>query len=247
MASREANQHHQQNRTAQSGNGTDNDKIKERKEKRGPLGGFSDTPIPAAEPGYTLRITFVRAKNLPWADLNSLSSDPFVHAELRTSLPSRHKEDPILSFRTPTIQRNVNPEWDATWVIANVPSSGFKMKASILDEDPVDHDDKLGSVRVNVDQVDESWTGIREQAFKVRKRSGSKRAYLARGCAVMFSRGLEMSGDLILSVEVLGRTVGKGGRAYTIGPNYWSKHYSPLIGKITGTKGSEHGGIEKFK
>ncbi|KAH0547980.1 hypothetical protein GP486_008279 [Trichoglossum hirsutum] len=250
MASSESN-HHQQNKTAQNSDDTGNDRGGGWKEKmRGSLGGSSDTPIPVAEPGYTLRITFIRATNLPSADLNTLSSDPFVHAEVRIPLPLPRKEDPILSFRTPTIQRNINPEWNATWVIANVPRSGFKMKARIMDEDAMDHDDRLGSVHVCVDQVDESWTGIHNQAFKIRKRSGSKKAYLLRGCAVMFSRGLRMSGELILSVEMLGRTKDNGGRVYTIGPNYWSKHYSPLIGKITGTKdtsGIERGGIEKFK
>ncbi|KAI9781860.1 MAG: hypothetical protein M1839_005652 [Geoglossum umbratile] len=230
-------------------NGGQKEKKEKKKEGKQPRGGFSDTPIPAAEPGYTLRITFIRATNLPMADLSSLSSDPFVRAEFKTSLPMRHKEDPILSFRTPTIRRNVNPEWNAAWVIANVPSSGFRMKARILDEDQVDHDDRLGSVHVYVDHVDESWEGICEKAFKIRKRSGSKRAYLVRGCAVMFRRGVEMSGELTLSVEVLGRTEDKGGRVYTIGPNYWSKHYSPLIGKLTGTKGpenEENRGVEKF-
>jgi C2 domain len=243
-------------RTESRGNGAVGDSNgrhggpKEEQEEKQPPGGLSNTPVPNAEPGYTLRITFIRATNLPVADISSLSSDPFVYAEFKTSLPTRHKEDPILAFRTPTIRRNLNPEWNAAWVLANVPSSGFRMKARILDEDPVNHDDRLGSVHVYVDHVDESWAGIQEKAFKIRKHSGSKRAYLGRGCAVMFSKGAKMSGELILSVEVLERTKDKGGRVYTIGPNYWSKHYSPLIGKLTGTKEPEkdrEGGVEKFK
>jgi len=105
-------------------------------------------------------------------------------------------------------------------------------------------------VHINVNHVDESWAGIQGEAFKIQKRSGSKRAYLGKGCVVMFSRRSKMSGELILSVEVLGRTQDKGGRVYTIGPNHWSKHYSPLIGKLTGTKEPEedrNGGVEKFK
>jgi hypothetical protein len=49
-----------------------------------------------------------------------------------------------------------------------------------------------------------------------------------------------MSGDLIVSIENLGKTPGEeGGRAYTVGPLPWSRHYSPLIGRLTGTKDSE--------
>ncbi|KAI9767471.1 MAG: hypothetical protein M1840_005700 [Geoglossum simile] len=240
----------QENGAMRESNGQYGGHNERKEEEKQPPGGLSHTPIPNAEPGYTLRITFVRATNLPIADLSSLSSDPFVYAEFKTSLPMRNKEDPILSFRTPTIRRNVNPEWNTAWVLANVPSSGFSMKARILDEDPMDHDDRLGSVCIDVDHLDESWAGIQEEAFKIRKRSGSKRAYIGRRCVVTFRGGGKMSGELILSVEVLGRTKDKGGRVYTIGPNYWSKHYSPLIGKLTGTKepGKDgNGRVERFK
>lgn len=84
----------------------------EKKDKQ-PAGGFDTTPIPSFPPGYTVRITFHRARNLPFADFNSLSSDPYLVAYLKLDLPKRHKQDPDLHFRTPTIRRNTNPEWNS--------------------------------------------------------------------------------------------------------------------------------------
>lgn len=214
--------------------------------KKGPAGGFEDTPVPRAIPGYTLKFTFHRATNLPMADLNSLSSDPYVLAQLNTSLPKRHKQDPNLRFRTPTVRRSTNPEWNREWIVANVPASGFKLKARIYDEDPADHDDRLGNVHVNVDRISEEWEGIREQAYTIRKRMGSKRAYAIRGCAAMFNKRVHMTGDLIVSVHLLGRSqTENGGRMYTIGPCDWTQHLSPLIGRLTGTKDPQDDNDEK--
>lgn len=209
---------------------------------KGPAGGFDDTPVPKAPPGYTVKLTFHRATNLPFADINSLSSDPYITAQMNTKLPSRHKQDPKLRIRTPTIRRNVNPEWNYEWIVANVPASGFELKARLYDEDPADHDDRLGNVHVHVNNISESWEGIKNQGYSIKKRMGSKRAYLFRGCAAMFDRSIHMSGELFVSVEVLGRTEGEnGGRLYTVGPCYWSQHFSPLFGRLVGTKESAKG------
>ena len=219
------------------------------KSEKKPAGGFDDTPIPSAPPGYTLKFTFHRAHSLPFADINSLSSDPFVVAILYTKMATRHKQDPNLQFRTTTIHRNVDPEWNEEWIVANVPSTGFALKARIYDEDPADHDDRLGNVHVNVAKISESWEGINEQAFKIKKRMGSKRAYFVRGCAAMFNRNVHMSGELVISVEVLDRTqTDDGGHMYTIGPCNWSRHLSPMIGRIAGTKEpGQKGGNERYK
>ncbi|KAI9839607.1 MAG: hypothetical protein M1819_002233 [Sarea resinae] len=218
------------------------------KKDKPPAGGFDDTPVPSAPPGYTIKFTFHRASNLPMADINSLSSDPFVLAQINTSLPTRHKEDPHLRFRMPTKRRTTNPEWEESWIVANIPADGFKLKARIYDEDPADHDDRLGNVHVHVDNISESWPGIHDEAFQIKKRSGSKRAYFIRGCAALFTKGLHMSGDLILSAEVLGRTEGEGGRAYTVGPCNWTKHFSPLLGRMGGIKSPSDGkgGVESY-
>lgn len=201
-----------------------------------PAGGFDETPVPRAPPGFDVKFTFHRAAKLPIADINTMSSDPYVLAQLNTKLPTRHKQDPPMRFRTPTIRRSCDPEWNSEWVVANVPASGFKLKARIYDEDPADHDDRLGNVHISVDSLDEHWQGIREGRYKIKKRMGSKRAYLIRGCASMFSKKLQMSGELVVSVEVLGRTnTDDGGRTWTVGPCDWSQHLSPMVGRLAGT------------
>lgn len=212
-------------------------------DKPQPAGGLDETPIPDAPPGYTMKFTFHRANSLPMADLNSLSSDPYLYVQLNTHLPSRHKQDPPMRFRTPTIRRSTDPVWNCEWIVANVPSTGFKLKARIYDEDPADHDDRLGNVHVSVDSLHENWQGIKEQHFKIKKRMGSKRAYLIRGCAAMINRNIEMSGNVVISVEILGKTeVGNnGGRIWTVGPCAWSRHLSPMIGRLAGTKAPDEG------
>ena len=209
----------------------------QKKSSSKPAGGFDETPIPQAPPGYTVKFTFHRAHHLPFGDLNTLSSDPFLLAQLNTNLPTRHKQDPELRFRSRTIQKTVEPEWNADWIVANVPASGFTLKTRIYDEDPADHDDRLGNVNITVDRLSEDWTPIKEERYKIEKRTGSKRAYFFRGCAAMFDRSVKMTGDLVMSVEVLGKTEGNsGGRAWTVGPCYWTKHFSPMIGMLVGTK-----------
>lgn len=222
--------------------------ITEKKKDKPPAGGHDETPIPKAPPGFTLKFTFHRAASLPMADINSLSSDPYILAQLNTDLPTRHKQDPHMRFRTPTIRRSTDPVWNCEWIIANVPASGFALKARIYDEDPADHDDRLGNVHVHVDEIGEGWVGIKEQEFRIKKRMGSKRAYLIRGCASMLSSNVQLSGTLVMSVELLGRTEGDhGGRVWTVGPCAWSQHFSPMIGRLAGTKDpGKDGAAEKY-
>ncbi len=171
------------------------------------------------------------------SDLRSLASDPFILAQLNTALPGRHREDPLLRLRTPTAYRTVNPVWNCEWIVANIPASGFKLKARIYDEDAADHDDRLGNVHVAIHHIDEAWAGIQNKPYKIKKRMGSKRAYAIRAVAVCLSEAKHMSGSLYLSVELLGRTEGdSGGRSYTVGPQWWTRHHSPLLGRIIGSK-----------
>ena len=213
------------------------------RDKNNPPGGHDDRPLPSARDGYTIKFTFHRAENLPVSDLGSRSSDPYVLATLTSSMPKRHKEDPDVKLRTPTMHKNTNPEWNTEWIVAGIPSSGFRLKCRLYDEDPSDHDDRLGNVTINVNHVDRNWPGIREENFPVKKRMGSKRAYLLRGCASMLSRNKHMNGHLFVSAEVLGESDKPHGRMYTVGKTAWTKHYSPMIGRIAGTKapGSSEG------
>lgn len=214
-------------------------------------GGFDSTPIPYAPPGYTLKFTFHRAVNLPFADFSTFSSDPYVAAQLNVDLPQRHKQDPNMTFRTPTVRRDTNPVWNSEWIVANVPASGFELRCHLYDEDPADHDDKLGVAFVEVDSVRPDWPGVKEQSYKVRKRLGSKRVYFFRSIATLACPHHEREAYLVVSIECLGRTPGDdGGHIYTVGPNYWFKHFSPLFGIIAGTKDeihSQEGNITRYK
>ena len=213
-----------------------------------PAGGFDSTPIPHAPPGYTLRFTFHRGDNLPFADFGSFSSDPYVKAQLVVNLPQRHKQDPGLLFRTPTVRKNTNPVWNSEWIVANVPASGFELKCHVFDEDAADHDDKLGNAYVKVDSVRDGWPGFQEERFKVKKRMGSKRVYIFGNLAAMASRRLDPSSYVVVSVECLGKTPGyDGGQVYTVGPNFWFKHHSPLIGRLAGTKDEIQKGVDGKK
>lgn len=204
-----------------------------------PAGGFDDTPIPFAPPGFTLKFTIHRATNLPLGDFSTLSSDPYVIALLSSDLPRRHKQDPGLSCRTHTVRKDINPQWNTEWTVANVPASGFLLKCRVYDEDSADHDDRLGTAYVDVKRITEDWAGFKEEPFRVKKKAGSQRAYLLTSIAAICSKNVSSRGLIYLSIECLGRTPGnEGGRMYTIGPNSWSRHFSPLIGRLAGTKES---------
>ncbi|KAK4180926.1 hypothetical protein QBC36DRAFT_319021 [Triangularia setosa] len=214
-------------------------KQKERiKTKSGPPGGFDPTPLPNAPPGYTVKFTFYRAFDLPIADLHLHSSDPFIHATLLHAAPTRHKEDPVLTRRTRTLRRTTEPEWREEWIVANVPSSGFVLKCRLYDEDWPDHDDRLGNVTVKVPYVDEKWEGFGPEGkiFEVKKRSGSHRAYLVHGIRSVFCRNVALTPRLQLGIEVLGKSDPPHAQVYTVGPTHWVKHYSPMIGWVTGVK-----------
>ena len=212
---------------------------------KNPPGGHDSTSLRASsEPTYTIRITFHRATNIPMADIGDGSADPYLLAQLNTSHTTRHAEDPPLRYRSRTIQRTKEPEWNSQWVVAGVPQSGFTLKVRIYDEDPDDHDDRLGDVQVASGRIDESW-GIKEESYKASGRGSSMRAYGFRWCTKMTHRRQKIHPRLILSVKVLGRTKDECGKAYTMN-SFWRCHCSPMIGRLAGTK-DDNKGVEKFE
>lgn len=205
------------------------------KQKTKPEGGFDPTPLPDAPPGYTVKFIFHQASNLPIGDLHLKSSDPYLRATLIADVPRRHKEDPLLTRRTRTLRRTTEPVWEEEWVVANVPSSGFSLKCRLYDEDWPDHDDRLGNVTIRVPFLDENWGGL-DRVFLVKKRSGSKRAYFIRGATALLCRDGSITPRLHISIKVLGQSDPPHAQMYTIGPTIFVKHYSPMIGRLTGVK-----------
>ncbi|KAI0549027.1 hypothetical protein F4679DRAFT_286174 [Xylaria curta] len=224
------------------------DKFKDQKQKlktkANPPGGYDSTPIPDAPPGYTVKFTFHRAENLPVADISTGASDPFLTAQLSTSLPKRHKDDPDLCYRTRTIRRNLEPMWEEDWIVANVPSSGFRIKCRLYDEDWPDHNDRLGNVTIYVNNINESWQGFADKVFDVKKRMGSKRAYLLKAGTSVLQSGVSMTPRLYISAKVLGKSDPPHGQIYTAGPTYYFQHFSPMIGRITGIKVTKDGAAD---
>ena len=223
------------------------------RDKTNPPGGKDDTPIPSARDGYIVQFTFHCAENLPVSDIRARSSDPYILATLTSpGVQKRHKEDPDMRHRTKTIHKSTNPEWNEQWIVAGIPSSGFRLKCRLYDEDPREHDDRLGNVTISANNIGESWHGIQEEVYDIKKRMGSKRAYALKGCLSMFSREIRMNGKLFLSVKVLGKSDPPHGRMYTVGPTTWTKHFAPMIGRLAGTKNPEEekgnkGKTEKYE
>ncbi|KFX89312.1 hypothetical protein O988_08682, partial [Pseudogymnoascus sp. VKM F-3808] len=217
------------------------DKVSEKKQKAwemaNPPGGYDSTPVPSAPDGYIVKFTFVRAENLPIGDLGTASSDSYLIATLTAhDIKKRHKEDPDMMLRVRTKHKDTNPVWNQEWIVAGVPSTGFKLKCRLYDEDANDSDDRLGNVTVEVPHIGEDWKGMHEAGFSVKKRMGSWRAYLLKSITTMCGSDGDLSGELFLSMEVLGKSEKPYGKMYTVGPTGWTKHYSPMIGRLAGTK-----------
>ncbi|RDA85667.1 hypothetical protein CP532_4653 [Ophiocordyceps camponoti-leonardi (nom. inval.)] len=203
-----------------------------------PPGGIDKTPLPDAPPGFTLRFCFLRAANLAPGDLSTASSDPYLTATLKAGNPKRHKEEPDLTHRTPTVRRTTEPEWNDEWIVANVPPSGFTLKCRLYDEDSADKDDRLGNVTVKVPGLSASWPGwpAPGREFGAKKRMMSKRAFVLKGITNLLRSGRHMTPRLTISVEVLGTSQPPHAQMYTVGPTTWVKHFSPMIGRLIGTK-----------
>ena len=240
-------QHHHANGAIGAASGAKGkiaDKKEKIKSKTNPPGGFDSTPLPDAPPGYTVKFTFHKAINLPIADLHTHAADPFIHATLTADVPKRHKEDPVLTFRTRTEKRTVEPVWEQEWIVANIPRSGFTLKCRLYDEDDPDHNDRLGNVTITERGIDESWKGYGTagRVLDVKKRSGSKRAYLFKAASSALTGGHKsITPQLHISIDVLGKSDPPYAQMYTVGPTGWVQHFSPMIGRLAGIKVSRDG------
>ncbi|KAJ6580991.1 hypothetical protein B0H19DRAFT_1113190 [Mycena capillaripes] len=182
-------------------------------------------------PTYTLQITFDRAKNLPAADIGTLSCDPYVLASI--VIPGAEP----LKFRTPTIRRTREPTWNSTWFVSGVPAQGFKLSMIIYDEDPGPKlsPDRLGKAVAlfGPDQMKEGFESL-EQEYKLQKRKGDLHPYILTYLAALLpGEKLLKHNRVFVTVRVLRKDEEqKDARLYTLGPNRYSRHFSPLIGSM---------------
>jgi hypothetical protein len=217
-----------------------------------PEGGYDPMPLPPSEvETYIIKVTFHRATTLPPADLPSFSADPYIMAQMDTpSLAPRHREDPPLRYRGRTERNTREPKWEDEWIIGGFPKEGGTMKVVVMDEDFTSHDDRLGHLKVEIrDLGGPEWKDIKRQRFELKKRWAGRRVNLARAASNILNP-LKLCRDktyrhqrdeIEISVEVIG-SLQPGeewnvGRAFTLGPGRWWQHYSPLLGRIAGTKG----------
>lgn len=183
---------------------------------------------------YNISITFLRAENLPIADIPSLSSDPYVSATLETESSVVNKDySPPLRFRTQTQRCTTNPTWDCVWDVGNVPRPGTKLHVQMMDEDYGDHDDRLGHVTIDFERL-ARWEGekvVNEEWYPLRKKGASKKAAVLRLCAAGASAAGECVGGegtkakakarVLVRIEVKGETKLEKPypRAFTMGPS----------------------------
>jgi hypothetical protein len=164
---------------------------------------------------------------------------------LDTDLPQRHSDDPHLRFRSKTIHRSTEPVWNAVWVVGGIPASGFHLKTRLYDSDDYNKDDRLGTLNYNSGRLDENWKGLDKEEFKLAKTGAHPLVYGLRWCTSIVRSSRNLHARLVMSIEMLGKTEGEDmGKAFTLN-NYFFVHFSPLVGKIAGTKGKDEKGIEK--
>lgn len=210
-----------------------------------PAGGYDKTAMSRTKgPRYTVRITFHSASNIPRSDIETGHSDPFILAQLNTELPPRHSADPHLRFRSKTVHRNRDPEWNAEWIVGGIPASGFELKTRLYDED-FNHDDRLGTLHISSGKIDDDWKGPKNEEYKLKKSGSDPLVYGLRWCAAIARSSKNLHARLNISIELLGRTEQEDcGKAFTLN-NFWFVHYSPLVGRVAGTKSKDESGVER--
>lgn len=175
---------------------------------------------------YTCKITFIKATSVPVADFHDLSCDPYLQATLtaETSVEQPDGVPQMLTYRTQTCRRTLDPKFDAHWVVSGIPASGFLLSVKLRDEDPGNYDDDLGKAVLRMPNAGEGvlaegWrSGDRE--YKVHKRRGSVMSRLFT-CTANVVTGGDVGHRVRLWVrcEVMGKAENQEDRRmYTVGP-----------------------------
>ncbi|KAF9380000.1 hypothetical protein CPC16_010507 [Podila verticillata] len=154
-------------------------------------------------------ITFIGAKDLARGDI--LSSDPYLEAYLGSP------DDPTsLVFITGVQWVTLNPKWDATWELVNVPEDTM-MEIFVKDKDRMKEDTDLGKTSLLLNGKLE---GTREHVLDIWRSETRKR------------------GQVFIKT-VATRTTGQAAQLThpsTKGPAQFSRHTSYAAGMLTGEK-----------
>lgn len=140
--------------------------------------------------------------------------------------------DPPLRFRSATVQRTLNPEWQSEWIVAGVPSSAL-IEARVYDEDSSGHDDLLGTAFIPLGPLSEHYSS-EWVSYRLHRRGADPLALGLKATLGVFDPDARAAATMAVSVRVLGRTKRNIGRMYTVNSHWWI-HYSPLIGTLTDT------------
>lgn len=179
-------------------------------------------PVTIGTDLFTLHIKFKRATDLPIGDFLLLSSDPYCVATLRFPGQLYDGDEKFkLHRRTRTLRRELNPEWNEDWTIANVPITGFTLKLKVMDEDAKNHDDGLGVAKIVVTSMSEGKTEY-NQGLSIRKAGDVGVTFVravAAGCKGKKFKNLGGKIEVDISVEKCAEDVPKDHRPYTVGPS----------------------------
>ncbi|THH31396.1 hypothetical protein EUX98_g2778 [Antrodiella citrinella] len=170
---------------------------------------------------YTCLITIHRATNVPVSDFNNFTSDPYFHISLSVNIGNGAPQ--ILAHRTRTERSTRDPTFDSKWVVSGIPSRGFNLALTLMDEDPGNHDDKLGQAVLWFpfagQTFEEGWESG-EQEYDVHKRKGEFKSRVGSFVAKAVTR--EKVGHrcrVWVSVKVVGKAKSQTDhRIYTLGP-----------------------------
>ena len=175
---------------------------------------------------YTCKITFIKVTDVPVADFHDLSCDPYLQATLTADTASDQPDGlpQLLTYRTQTCRRTLNPEFNASWVVSGIPASGLLLSIKLRDEDPGNYDDDLGKAVLRMPnagegKLEDGWkSGDRE--YKVHKRRGSVLSKVFTCTANVLTGGdIGHRVRLWVRCEVMGKAENQEDRRmYTVGP-----------------------------
>ncbi|ORY84789.1 hypothetical protein BCR37DRAFT_251546 [Protomyces lactucae-debilis] len=185
-------------------------------------------------PTYECQIQFVSGENLPIGDIWGANSDPYIIAILG------HKTANELQYRTSTCRATRNPSWQDqdTWHVGGI-AEDSELKLRVFDEDPRKmNNDRLGVASFAMKGLAEMCDkGPQEIVLKVRKRKASAKVYIL---TYLWSFGLFQDLKAKSALVKIKLTVKQDEEARPkpalVGPIRYSIHFSPLLGRLAGTK-----------